>query len=190
MQDQRLWEAILAAPVDITSGPGEMKKTVRQSCRLNEREYQHVLREYQKFLYLLTVTGENLRPSKVVDFIWQTHASDPVPRPHRQTSPPFWPPKYVERSRPLSWDRDYEATLQRYDQVFGPTPSQLIWPTVRRLRALVLAYTSPFVAVPVMAAGLEAGGHWEVLFPIGLIVLICVLSVAFMFDPWGDRSDP
>lgn len=190
MRDQRLWEAILTSPVETNAGPGMLEKTVQTACRLNDREFRHVLREYQKFLYLLCVTGENLRPSSVVDFIWQTHASDPVRLPPDQSLPHAWPPKYVERSRFLSWDKDYELTLQCYDDVFGPTPSQLIWPTVRRLRGLAAIYILAFVSVPTMVAGLEAGGHWEVLFLIGLIVLFCFLPIAFVFDPWADRRDP
>jgi hypothetical protein len=189
MQDQRLWEAILHAPVEVSADPGDLEKTVRAACRLNAREYQHVVREYQKFLYLLTITGENLRPSSVVDFIWRTHSGHPAPLPPDQIGAPVWPPKYVERSKFLSWDKDYELTLQRYSDVFGPVPSQLIWPSVRWLRGLTAIVVVSFLSVPAMVAGLVAGGHWQWLFPVGLIVLLCFLPIALVFDPWADRRD-
>jgi hypothetical protein len=189
MRDQQLWERILAAPVEIKAGVGLLEQSVRSACRLNSREFQHVLREYQKFLYLLCVTGENLRPSSVVEFIWQTHSGDPVSQPNDQSLPPVWPPKHVERSKFLSWDKDYEMTLRYYAEVFGPVPSQLIWPSVRRLRGLVAVVILSLASVPAMVAGLEAGGYWGLLFPIGLIVLFCLLPIAFVLDPWADRRD-
>jgi hypothetical protein len=190
MQDQRLWEAILSARIEISAGPGTLESTVRAACRLDAREYRHVLREYQKFLYLLTVTGQSLRPSAVIDFIWQAHSGEAIPTMEAQFSSSAWPPKYVKGTRFRGWDPDYEATLQAYDQVFGPTPSQLIWPTIRRLRGLAAIMALSFAAVPAMVAGVKFGGYWEVLLPIGLIVMFCLLPIAIVFDPWADRRDP
>jgi hypothetical protein len=158
MRDPQLWETFLETPVEVGSGPGNLRAEIKNACRLNDREYDHVVHEYRKFIYLLAVTNERLRPSEIVDLIWKIHARNPAHLLQKRRPLPDWPPRYVERSRLRSWDPEYALTLKHYQEKFGRKGPMLIWPSVLLSRFLVIVGVLICASIPAMAFGLEKGG--------------------------------
>jgi hypothetical protein len=123
-----------------TIGPADAALTFAQRlARENgwtEAFTARVLEEYKRFCVLAVTGTEQVTPSDQVDQVWHLHLTytrDYWERfcPEVLGKPLHHGPTAGGESEQGRFFEQYACTLRRYEQVFGPPPSD-IWPDARR----------------------------------------------------------
>ena len=128
MQDPKLWERL----TDYDFPQGFEEKLIAQFGGWNHRAYP-LREEYRRFIYLASISPNEVTPSEQIDRVWHLHLS---------YTRDYWEkfcPLVLERElhhdpceSPESMPRykaQYEATLNLYKREFKQAPPYQEWPT-------------------------------------------------------------
>jgi hypothetical protein len=189
MRNRALWDEICSALIEIRPGIDRLGTVIQRDCGLTAKQYELALSEYRRFLYLLIVTGENLRPSPVVEYIWELHSTFPVALPDRMFSLSVWPPKFVPRDWSWAWDRDYGRTLALYVEEFGTPLERKVWPSSKSMTEGFFGTLALFVSVPTIGIGASLGGIWLLLMLAGVISILGAIVLISKNNAWGYIRD-
>lgn len=191
-----LWQAIVAMPLGLSAGGGDIRARLCQRYGLSRDSADQWVAEYRRFCYLMATDRRFLAPAPAVDEVWHLHlqhserywddwCSTIVGRPMHH-HPADAGPDSARETRTA-----YQRTLDAYQSAFGMPPSA-VWPPADRLEQPVwrMADARRQLVVPRwLAAGavVLSGGMAAALWPIVALALIGILVVPWLFLWLGQR---
>lgn len=135
--DHPVWAALSSYVIGPEDASLSFSQRLARENGWSAIQTERVLDEYRRFCFLAATSEDELTPSDAVDQAWHLHLT---------YTRDYWGrfcPKVLRRSlhhgptaggnveRSRFFDQ-YALTLQRYEQVFGVTPPQDIWPGAAR----------------------------------------------------------
>ncbi|MBT9245457.1 hypothetical protein KM031_15665 [Gemmobacter fulvus] len=183
MQDEQLWQQILALPL---IGPDDLavpRSTFRFGAPLAAHVKQEILLELRRFLYLLAVSGEELVPSPFIADALRDLVAKSGPELVLGTHPDRAARLTLSLRmgrNPLLWQRDYQRSLDLRARSFGAADPEHIWPSLRSYR-LQLAGWALLAAGLVLAVLAKLGADTGVA---ALALLICGGFIWGTEGPW------
>lgn len=197
----RLLASIEALAIDPPGAPATFVDRLATQNGWTRSRAAAVDREYRRFLYLAATGDAPVTPSDAVDQAWHLHLS--YTRSYWNDlcatvlgRPLHHGPTEGGPDEALRYRRQYQATLDRYVEVFGAAPPVSIWPPsserfdgsfVRadRRRSWIIPHrTGALAALPVIglasAAAADGGGPGSNLI---IVAVIAVIALAWPKSP-------
>jgi hypothetical protein len=134
-QNRDLLDSLMGFQIDVEGDRLPFSARLRRENVWSEKYADRAIREYKRFLYLLSVCEGELTPSDQIDQVWHLHLL---------YTKSYWidlcqntlgcqlhhMPTRGGGKELTRFKRQYQATLQRYAEVFGSEPPADIWPDV------------------------------------------------------------
>ena len=108
---------------------------LRDDTDLKPDQIEILLEEYRRFLFL-AASGSPASPPELLADVGRKHRRDAEAWGWLVSQLPGIEAIAQPKFRPLVYDPDYAATLERYESLFGTRPDKNVWPGLGRLRVL------------------------------------------------------
>ncbi len=142
IEEPELWDRIEAHDFDDGAGELGFRERLAAETGWSKRTVEEAIEEYRRFAYLWATAAHPVTPSIAVDIVWHLHLAytrnywdyfcgHVLGRPMHH-EPTAGGPEERKRYR-----RQYEETLETYEQVFGLRPPARYWPDADRRFAQV-----------------------------------------------------
>lgn len=177
MRDAALWARLCSHRMVLSDGRA-LDAALAAETGISPARAAVVVREYERFLYLVAATGLALAPSRAVDAAWHLHLSDSASYDDALCKGVLG--RHIAHvaggPAPLD-DPAYAQTFRIYREEFGLRPPWRVWPSRREDRratgAVILALAASGAAVLARYEGL-GWASWA----LGGIAVLAALAYA------------
>lgn len=157
MRDPALWARLSGHTIRLSDGR-TLVAAVADELGVRVARAEVIVREYQRFLYLVAATGRPLAPSRPVDAAWHLHLGDPQSYDTALCDGVIG--RRIQHAGGGPGPRDdpaYAATFAAYREEFGLRPPWRIWPSQREDGRATAAMVTTLLALGAGLVSLRSG---------------------------------
>lgn len=157
MRDPALWSRLSGHTLRLSDGR-TLVGAVAAELGVRAARAEVIVREYQRFLYLVAATGRPLAPSRLVDAAWHLQLDDPQSYDTALCDGVIG--RRILHAGGGPGPRDdpaYAATFAAYREEFGLRPPWRIWPSRREERRATAAMVATLLALGAGLVSLRSG---------------------------------
>lgn len=135
MTDTQLWNRIDGMSIDSGNAPLTFSARLARDNGWSAAYSEKAISEYKRFIYLVTIGGEELTPSDQVDQVWHLHMTYTVSYWHDLCRDILGKelhhlPTKGGADEQARFRTQYTRTFLLYEKEFGHPPPATVWPTV------------------------------------------------------------